>query len=507
MADSMTDSANAPNHAESPADFAASVRRAVIWRSGTQILGQLVAWFSTFFVIRILHPEDYGLAAMTGVILVLLNMINGYGLATGFVQKAEVTAREHRQLLGLLIAINGPLLLIQALVAAPLAAHFFAEPRVADLLVAQSFYFLAGPPIAYGQAVLSRAMDFRAQATINLAAATAGALTAIAGALAGLGVWTLILAPGAIYGTRAIGMVVTVGLPRPSFDFRGAGALLRFGGFFAASQIFWFFQSQADVTIAGRLFDAHTLGLYATALMLTQIFTAKIVPPINEVAFSAYARLDDPRVAAAAFMKAVRLVMLAALPFYAGLAVVAGPLVGAVLGPQWLECVPLVRILALAMPWLTLNVLFSPACDARGRADLTARNGLTGAIVMPAAFLLGAQWGVDGLAWAWVVAYPAYTAASAARALPVLGLGARQIAAAVWPPLAAALLMAALVLLADRGLPPMPQLTRLIVLAGVGALGYGAALLLVARAQAGEFLDAVILRRRPPTPEPEGLPA
>ena len=32
--------------------------------------------------------------------------------------------------------------------------------------------------------------------------------------------------------------------------------------------------------------------------MLTQIFTAKIVPPINEVAFSAYARLEQPEVAA-----------------------------------------------------------------------------------------------------------------------------------------------------------------------------------------------------------------
>lgn len=508
----MSDSASAPNHAAQTADspartgfaapdgFAASVRRAVIWRSGTQILGQLVAWFSTFFVIRILHPEDYGLAAMTGVVLVLLNMLNGYGLASGFVQKAEVTERDRRQLLGLLIAINGPLLLLQALVAAPLAAWFFAEPRVADLLIGQAFYFLAGPPIAYGQAVLSRAMDFRAQATINLASAVAGALTAIAGALGGLGVWTLILAPGAMYGTRALGLAWVTGLPRPSFDFRGAGAMLRFGGFLAVSQCFWFIQSQADVTIAGRLFDAHTLGLYATALMLTQIFTAKIVPPINEVAFSAYARLEQPEVAAAAFMKAVRLVMLAALPFYAGLAVVAEPLVAAVLGPQWLEAAPLVRLLAVAMPAMTVNILFSPACDARGRADITAKNGLFGAVLLPVAFLVGAQWGVAGIAWAWILAYPLYTAASAARTLPVLGIGAGQLAVAVAPPLLAALAMAALVELARQaiaGWPPVPQLALLVA---VGGAGYAAALLVVARAQATEFLDAVIFRRRAPTP-------
>lgn len=502
MADALPPSNPPESGFESAFAFAASVRSAVIWRSGTQILGQLVAWFSTFFVIRILHPEDYGLAAMTGVVLVLLNMLSGYGIASGFVQKAAVTDRDHRQLLGLSIAISAPLLLLQALVAAPLAARFFEEPRLADLLIAQSFYFLAEPPIVYAQAVLSRAMDFRTQAKANLASAAAGALTAIAGALAGLGVWTLVLAPGAMYATRAIGLVLATGLPRPSFDFRGSGALLRFGGFLALSQGFWFVQSQADITIAGRLFDAHALGLYATALMLTQIFTAKIVPPINEVAFSAYARLADARVAAAAFLKAVRMVMLAALPFYAGLAVVAEPLVGAVLGAKWLGAAPLVRVLALAMPWMTLNVLFSPACDARGRADLTARNGLTGALLMPAAFLAGAQWGLVGLAWAWVVAYPLYTAASAARTLPVLGVDSRQIARAIAPPLAAALVMAALVMAADRALPPLPDLARLAILVPVGAIAYAAALFALARAQATEFVDAVILRRRDPAPEP-----
>ena len=57
------------------------VRRAVIWRSGSQIAGQIVSWASTFLVIRLLTPADYGLVAMTGVVLLLLNMLNGHGLA------------------------------------------------------------------------------------------------------------------------------------------------------------------------------------------------------------------------------------------------------------------------------------------------------------------------------------------------------------------------------------------------------------------------------------------
>jgi len=63
-------------------DFGQRIRRAVIWRSGSQIAGQVIAWASTFLVIRILTPADYGLFALTQVMLMLFTMMNGYGLAS-----------------------------------------------------------------------------------------------------------------------------------------------------------------------------------------------------------------------------------------------------------------------------------------------------------------------------------------------------------------------------------------------------------------------------------------
>ena len=48
------------------------------------------------------------------------------------------------------------------------------------------------------------------------------------------------------------------------------------------------------------------------------------MPPLNEVAFPAYARLqDDMPALSASFLKAVRLIMLVTCPLYFGLAVVA----------------------------------------------------------------------------------------------------------------------------------------------------------------------------------------
>ena len=486
----MADAATPTNR---PAEsLARQVRNAVIWRSGSQILAQIVQWAATFLVIRILSPADYGLFAMTGVVLVFLNMLNGYGLASGLVQQAEVTEREIRQLFGMLIALNATLAIGQ-LALAPLAAAYYRQPEVAQLLRVQALFYLSTPFIVLPYALLSREMDFRRQAKVGLIAALVSAATALGGALAGWGVWTLVAAPMALFTVRAIGMTIAArSFVWPSFDFRGSGNLARYGGTMAAGQLFWFLQSQADVFIAGRRFSAHELGIYTTSLFLTQIFVAKFVPALNEVAFSAYARIQQDRAAtAAAFVTAVRIIMIAALPFYLGLAATAEPLVLTMLGDKWREAVPVVRLLALAMPFMTLQVLLTPACDAIGRPGIGVRNGAGGAVLLAIGFLIGVQWGVIGLGLAWIAAYPLYLAISLWRAAPVIGVRVRDIAAAIAPPLAAAVAMALVVLLIDRALPPLIPFARLSALVGVGAATYGAWLYVFARSTVDEVITLI----------------
>ncbi len=472
------------------------VRSAVIWRSGSQILAQVVQWAATFLVIRILAPADYGLFAMTQVILFLLNMLNGYGLASGLIQQADVSKQQIRQLFGMLILVNVALAAGQILIA-PLAAAYYRQPLVADMLRVQGLIYLTTPFTALAYALLSRQMEFRRQARVNIIASIASASAALGGALAGLGVWTLVLAPLVLFTVRAIGMTIAArSLMWPSFNFRGAGHLARYGAVMAAGQFFWFFESQADVLIAGRSFDPQQLGIYTTSLFLTQIFVSKVVPPLNEVAFSAYARIQhDSSAVAIAFARSTRIIMVAAFPFYCGLAATAEPLVLTVLGEKWHEAIPVVRLLAIAMPLMTMQVLFAPACDARGRPGVSARNGATGAVILTIAYLIGVRWGLMGLAWSWVLAYPLYLGISLWRSLPVIGLTFRALTKAVMPPALAAIGMGILVVGIDHLLPPLLPPLRLALLCGIGALVYIGWLAAFSRSVLGEL--AQLIGRRP----------
>ena len=471
------------------AELAERVRGAVIWRSGSQIVGQMVTWACTFVVIRMLDPSDYGLFAMTQVVLVFLSLLSGYGFANALIRRETVSPHEIRQVFGMLILLNLGLAVAQVALA-PLAAAYYRQPIVADMLRLQALLYLPTPLIAIHQALLSRRIDFRAQGQVQIFTAILGAMTALGCALAGLGVWTLVAAPLVLFWTQGIGLaLVSRAWVWPSFSFRGAGELIRYGGAMVVIQLFWFVQIQSDVFIAGRVLDPHDLGLYTTALFLTQILSGKFIPPLNEVAFAAYSRIQDRKDAvAAAFLKTVRIIMLIALPFYFGLAATAEPLVLTLLGAKWAGMVPLVAMLAWAMPFLTLQILFAPATNAIGQPRIGVRAGLAGAIVLPLCFLVGVRFGPVGLAAAWLVGLPILAAVTAALSLPAIGASFTGLARAIVPGLAASAAMAAGVRALDLALPLMTPAARLATLVPIGAALYAAIMIVFARPLVGEML-------------------
>ncbi len=484
------------------ASFGSRVRSAVIWRSGTQILGQIVSWGSTLVILRILDPSDYGLFAMTQVVLAFLAFMNGYFFASSLIQADSVDKHQIRQAFGILLLINIALALLQQLIA-PIAADYYNQPMVEDLLRWQSLIYLATPFLVIPEVVLSRDLEFKRPALVNLLSSFIGAGVGLAAALSGWGVWTLVVAPVAVFWSRAIALtVLTKMYIWPSFDFRGTGHMVKFGSTLLIAHGFWIVQSQADIFIAGRVLSTHELGLYAEALFLAQVFAARFVPPLNEVAFPAYSRLkDDPSAFAYSFLKAGRLVMLIACPLYIGMAVTAGPLVATLLGEKWLGMTPFIVIFAIAMPLMTLQILFAPAINAIGKPRISAEISAFGAVVMPIAFLIGVRFGAVGLAWGWVAAYPLLLAFTVFRTGKHIGVGPALLWRATWPGLSTATAMGLIVWGLDQILPPMPAPAQLAILTVTGAFVYVALLFLAARETWDELIRLVI-KRKPPVPEP-----
>lgn len=450
--------------------FADRVRSAVAWRWGSQLLAQIITWAATVLVVRLLDPSDYGHYAMAQAVLAAFTFLNGYSFATSLIQAQNVDQRRIAQVFGMLIVANVALATLLVIVA-PLAANYYQQPLVAEMLRIQALIFLTTPFIALPSALLSRTLHFRTQALVNLTCAVAGGGTALALAFTGYGVWALVWAPVVMFATRAIGLTFAVGgLVKPVFDFRGCRDIITFGGALTISQLFWVVQSQSDIFIAGRSFTPHDLGLYSEALFVALIFTGRFLPPLNDVAFPAFAELvKEGKPIGGAFLSGVQTIMLLALPAYVGLSLTAGPLVETVFGPKWLEMAPILSGLALAMPAMALQIVCSPATNALGKPGVYLFTNASGAVIMPACFLVGVGSGPQGLVASWQVAAPLLLAVTLAATLPKIRVRLIDLGIALMPALSASAVMAlAVSALGVRiGFLPAPLQLAALILCGI----------------------------------------
>ncbi len=469
----ITDSIGEDAEGGTAHSFAGRVRAAVFWRSGSQIVAQVIAWASTLVVIRLLDPSDYGLYAMAQAVLVFLSFLNGYGFASSLIQTEEVAPKALRQAFGILLLLNGGLAATQYF-GAPLLADYYGQPIITELLRTTALIYLATPFFVIPEVVMARNLEFRAQALVNLIAAIVGAATALTLALNDYGVWTLVYAPIALFWTRAIGLTIAARLlVWPSFDFRGTGKMIGFGGAILVTQLLWLIQSQSDIFIAGRSFDPYQLGLYAEALFLTQVLMSKFVPPLNEVAFPAYSRIQhDLGALRAGFLKAMRLVGLVTFPAYLGIVATAGPLIETLLGAKWGAMTPFVRIIALSMPAMTLQILFSPATTALGRPRIATATAACGAIVFTLAFFIGAPFGPAGLSYAWLVASPVLLVCTYLLSRRLIGFTVGDIWRSTRSGLVPAIAMALVVAGVDLLLVDLVAPLRLALLVVVGMASY-----------------------------------
>jgi hypothetical protein len=130
---------------------------------------------------------------------------------------------------------------------------------------------------------------------------------------------------------------------------------------------------------------------------------------------------------------------------------------------------------------------------------VTARTNMFGAVLMPVTFIIAIQYGVYGLAWGWVIAFPLLTIFTYLQSHRHIGISAREIGAAVWPGLSASIAMAAIVYCVDQLLPAMIVYARLVVLVATGGLAYVGLLYILARPTLIEAIR-LIIRRKPPQP-------
>jgi teichuronic acid exporter len=381
--------------------------RGVRWIALSRFVVQVVTWFFTLFVIRLLKPSDYGLISMAGLVTTLAGLLLDAGLGAAFVQRRNVTEDVYRAATtALIIGTAGAILIIQA-VAGGIARYFNAE-LLEPVLRVYSLQFLLSAFTVVSYAILTVEMRFRELAIVQIVFGIGQALMTILLAVLGAGVWSLVV--GVLFGgvLKALLLMQYAKPPRGlCMRFSLLRPYVRFSGFLLAQRATWFWAEQADQFFIASSLGALPLGTFAVAKNLAQMPLDRAGEVINQVALPSFAAVQgDMAKWLHGYEKLIRLASAVSYPMFWGAAAVAPVALPLVLGDKWTETVLPFILLCLMLPLRVAHSLSATTLLAIGRADVSFKAVGVWAVVLSPLFFVGAHYGLVQVALAWTLGFP-----------------------------------------------------------------------------------------------------
>ena len=416
-----------PTPESTGAGFSRRVARGFLITGLGSVASKLLNVAALFLVLKLISPEELGLASIVLAVFSVLQSVTELGLGVALVQAKAPTRRQIDSLFWLSLAVSGGIYLV-VLAGAPLVGWIYEEPELVPLLRVQGLAVLIASLSLISRNLLVRELAFGRIAIADNASLVASSGVMIACAAYGYGAWALIAGDVAMkVGQLVLCQAFRPYLPRLGVRLAEVRGMVRFGLYATGSRLLYNVYIGSDYLVVGKVFGSAAVGVYTLAYRIVADPIKTLASVVNQVAYPAFARLQDQPerlrsyffTIARANLSLIGVVVVLVCVHVEDALLVAGY-------TQWLEAVPLVRVIALSSLFLCVAPLVPQLLNAVGQARLNFFYSAAASVFMPAAFYAGSRFGLMGVAWAWALAYPVLVMVLfrfGARALGV-GLGA-----------------------------------------------------------------------------------
>jgi PST family polysaccharide transporter len=489
-----SESAVAPDNAGKRVEEAAVPQRSLAsnlaWRAAANWSSQLVSWAALLVVVRLLSPRDFGLVGMSVVLYYYLKFLGEFGLTATVIRHRELSPECLAQLntMGLIFGTGS--FLLACLFAYP-AALFFKTPGVVPVAVVTCLGLIPLGLRSVPEGLMNRNMRFKTLSLFDAARDIASAAATVLLAWLGFRYWALVL--GNLL-SEFLKCAIVLSVQRQRFA-RPRWAVVKepltFGRRVLVSGFAWSTYNSLDNVTAGRMLGQQALGLYAMAWNLANMPLEKIVSLVTTLIPAYFSKVQKDQSALRHYVRVLtEMIALATFPATIGFALVARDAVPLIMGSKWMGMVAPLQVLCAYAAVRSVVAILPKVITAVGNPRFVMRVELMGLVLMPLAFWMGSRWGLRGIAFGWVVAYPVIALSEYWKAMQVIAMKTGEYIKALRPALDGSVAMTVAVLALQRFLPAgVSPWVRLISQTAAGGTAYVSVVVALHRARAQHFFQ------------------
>ncbi len=441
----------------------------VAWMAAGNWVEQAINFAVFVLLARILGAETFGLLAMAAAFVLLSEFLVRESFSDFLISYANPDDGHYNTTFWVLAGLGSLLSILLILGAGPIST-FYGQSQVQGLIVVLSPTVLMIALTAVPVAILRRELRFRTLSLRAIAGVIVGGVVAISMALNGFGVWSLA-------GQRLAQVLTNVVMawaavtwrPSLSFSAKHFREVTRFGGAVLGLRAAELASTQIPSVIIGVTLGPVTLGFFSIAWRLVEIGSFLIVTPLRMASQPAFAALHrSGNTASKLLVDISRLSGLVAFPAFAGLAVLAVPVLGLLFGPEWKSAAPILSVLSVLGAYLCIEKIHQAYCLAMGRAGATTIVAWIEVGVGAAMVWLLVPWGLNVMAAGLVGSFLLFWGIRFYIIAGVTGISVLTLVKIHILPLAGAMMMAAVIWFLLAQMAPLSAIASIFIGIGVG---------------------------------------
>jgi lipopolysaccharide exporter len=480
-----------------------SVSQSIAKGATLMVLFKLVerglGFISTLILARLLVPADFGLIAMATSFIALIELMGAFGFDISLIRLERAERVHYNTAWTLNVCVGALLALLMLSTAIPLS-HFYGEPRLPPVIFVLAVGSIATSLENIGVVEFRRTLEFGREFRFQLAKKVAAFAITVPLAFILRNHWALVA--GMLASRIASSTWSYVVHPyRPWFALGAARELIAFSKWLLLNNFLFFLKERGTDFIIGRIAGRSALGLFNVGYEIANLPTTELVAPINRAAFPGYAKVaGDKSALRVGFLDVIGVVTLFAIPAGIGLAALAPLACQVLLGPKWLDAIPIIEIVAIHGAITALQSNGFAMYLALGRADLATR--ITAgyvAMLLPLSAALTMWAGIRGAAFACLITAAVFAPINYGVLLNKIDLPLSRFLAVIWRPVVSSGVMFCAARLTAGALESrLPALVVLLLAVIAGASVYIASVALLWRLAGGPqgAETVVVLRAR-----------
>ncbi len=338
----------------------------VFWLALERVIGFSVSFGGGILLARLLTPADFGMVALASSFFLIAGRISGVGVNVEII-RADENRPDYLRTLHTWFWLNAALTLLvcAGVCAFALLSGFFGDTG-ALVACAVAGGWTINNLFDPCRCLLQRQLRFKALSFLQWLPGALGMLGGVGMALAGCGVWSLVLPQMACLALAGLWAFTLCGYrPAWTFHWPDAAALLRRAPYYVGSSLCEGAYQKVDTLAVGKVLGAGMLGLYDRAYMIGGLFHQNIGVILTRIALPLFSRrAQQPEEIARLYSLVIRAILYISFFAIAFFSLYAPQIITFLWGEKWLTAAQIFRVMApysILLPafYITKDVLFA----------------------------------------------------------------------------------------------------------------------------------------------------